>query len=76
MSTYCFSVFANIVELTLKALSFLRLPNFIYSYYVTGLSNFNGKQIEEIRKKTDIKTSITSVRMSSIFSSKEVDQFL
>ena len=58
LPTNCFSVFDNYVALAFKESVFLQLPNFIYSYYFTGLSNFNSKQIEEILEIAEIKPAV------------------
>ena len=58
MTKNFFSVFDNYVVLAFKESILLQLPNFIYSYYFTGLSNFNSKQIEEILEIAEIKPAV------------------
>ena len=71
----CFSVFDHFVELALKELSFLQLPNFIYSYCATGLSNFNSKQIEEIWEIADIKPAVLQCKCHPYLVQKKLINF-
>ena len=53
-----FSVFDNYVVMAFKESILLQLPNFIYSYYFTGLSSFNSKQIDKMLEIAEIKPAV------------------